>query len=162
MIRLSLSCIVVVTTVVVGGCGVNTEYVPQTPGVAALGMERGAAGVYKNGAFTKLTDGVPAVLGCSAPAAAAAATAEHHRRRNNVYNWIGVGGAVLVDIPFLFGGGALSLVGAGVGVVILGVFTAPATNAERASVAFTVDAINLHNDTATCLGATAPAKGSQP
>jgi hypothetical protein len=161
---LMISCVVAVTTVAVGGCGLNTEYVPRTPGVAALGMERGTLGVYKNGAFTRLGDGIPAVLSCSAPAVAAADTAEHERRRFQVYNWLGFGGSLLVDIPSAFVGGTVGLAGVGVALAILGAFGVPATSARQASEAFTVDAINLHNDTAACLGAarTAPATGSQP
>jgi len=162
---LMMSCVVVLTTVAVGGCGLNTEYVPRTPGVAALGMERGVLGVYKNGAFTRLGDGMPAVLSCSAPAAAAADTAEHQHRRFQVYNWVGLGGFVLVATPLVLVGGTAALVGEGAGVVVLGGFGVPATNAQLASDAFTIDAINLHNDTAACLGATAPtapAAGSQP
>ena len=162
---LMMSCVVVLTSVAVAGCGVNTEYVPRTPGVAALGMERGVLGVYKNGAFTRLGDGVPAVLRCSAPAAAAADTAEHQHRRFQVYNWVGLGGFLLVATPFVVVGGTAVLVGEGAGLVVLGAFGVPATNAQRASDAFTIDAINLHNDTAACLGATAPtapAAGRQP
>jgi hypothetical protein len=162
---LMMSCVVVLTTAALGGCGLNTEYVPRTPGVAALGMERGVLGVYKNGAFTRLGDGVPALLSCSAPAAAAADTAEHQHRRFQVYNWVAFGGYLLIATPLAFVGGTAAFVGEGAGLVVLGGFGVPATNAQHASDAFTIDAINLHNDTAACLGATAPtapAAGSQP
>jgi len=151
------------TSAALAGC-INTAYVPRPPGVAALGMQRNRLGVYKNGTFTPLGDGLPAALACSAPAVAAADTAEHQHRRFQIYNWIGLGGFLLVDIPLAFVGGTAAFVGQGAGLVILGAFGVPGTNAQRASEAFTVDAINLHNDTAACLAAapTAPATGSQP
>jgi hypothetical protein len=153
--------VVLVTTAafVSGGCRISTEYVPQTPGRATLGMEDDEIGVYKNGAFTTLSGDIPRTFECSAQATATASTAAERRRSYRINGWIALGGFDLILLSPLVGVVAVSLAGVGLGTGVYGVFSVHATNARRASFALAVDAINLHNDTAACLGSTPPAAG---
>src|SRR6185295_14167193 len=89
-----LPSVVLVTTAAVasGGCRVSTEYVPQTPGKATLGVESDQIGVYKNGAFTKLSDDFSRTFECSARASATASAATERGRSYWINGWIGLGG----------------------------------------------------------------------
>jgi hypothetical protein len=142
------------------GCRVSTEYVPQAPGRATLGMDGDQIGVYKNGTFTKLSGDIPRTFECSAHAASTASAAAERGRSYRINNWIALGGFDLAVLSPLVGVIAVSVVGVGVGAGVFGAFNVRATNARRASFALAVDAINLHNDTAACLGSAPPAAGA--
>ena len=157
----NLPSVVLVTTVALAGsgCRVSTEYVPQTPGRATLGMEGDEIGVYKNGTFTKLSGDMPRTFGCSAHAAGMASAAAERGRSYRINTWIALGGFDLILLSPFLGVVAVSVAGAGLGTGVYGVFSVRATNARRASFALAVDAINLHNDTAACLRSTPTATG---
>ena len=159
-----LSLVVVAATAALAGsgCRISTEYVPQTPGRAALGIEGNEIGVYKNGAFTKLSGDLPRTFGCSAQAVGTAAAAAERGRSYRINTWIAGGGFDLVLLSPLVGVVAVSVVGAGIGAGVYGVFGVRAENAQRASFALAVDAINLHNDAAACLSPAGPAAGGPP
>jgi hypothetical protein len=141
------------------GCRIATEYVPQTPGRATLGMEDDKIGVYKNGKLTLLTDDIQRTFECSAHAAGTASAAAARARSYRINGWIGLGGFDLILLSPLVGVAAVSIAVAGLGAGVYGVFGVRAINAQRASLALAIDAINLHNDTAECLGSTPPAAG---
>lgn len=149
--RSTVSALILATmsTLALDGCRVATEYVPHTPRRATIGVERGAVGVYKNGAFAKLGDPIPEAFGCSAPAASAATAAAAHEASFRYDSAIaGVGWGLMWLLP--------PLLGIGVG------FGALADREREASFAFAVDAVNLHNDAAACIGSAAPAAGGRP
>jgi hypothetical protein len=125
-------------------------------------MERGEFGVYKNGAFTKLSGDLPSMLGCSAQVTATAAAAAERGSSYRISNWIALGGAELAALSQLAGVLAVSLAGAGIGGGMYGVFVVRATNAQQASFALAVDAVNMHNDTAACSGSAPPVAGPRP
>jgi hypothetical protein len=147
--KLILPAMVLVTAAT--GCRIATEYVPTSSGKAALGMHRGELGVYKNGVFMKLSKDVTAMLACSAPAATAASSAvDHHASytRNTMISSVFYALAGLAP--------PLGVVGA--------VFGVQATHHWYRFSALTVDAVNIHNDTAACTGAVAvaPVAGARP
>ncbi len=123
-------------------------------------MEGNEIGVYKNGTFTKLSGGIPPIFGCSAQAAGTASAAAERGRSYRINTWIALGGFDLILLSPFLGVVAVSLATAGLGTGVYGVFSVRATNARRASFALAVDAINLHNDTAACLGSIPPAAGA--
>jgi len=157
-----LPSVALVTTAALAssGCRTSTEYVPQTPGRATLGVEGDKIGVYKNGKLTMLSDDIGPTFACSAHAAGTASAAAERARSYRINTWIALGGFDLMLLSPLVGVVAVSVAGAGLGAGVYGVFGVRATNAQRASFALAVDAINLHNDTAACLGSTPPAAGA--
>lgn len=139
--------VAIAATVAVVGCRFGTEYVPQTPGRATIGFERNRVGIYKNGVFTVLHDGPPASLSCSPQAAAEAATASKAARDAHSNE---MAGNVINSFIWLFPP-----------VVILGmVFLSLADDDHHLSYARAVDAVNLNNDTATCMNAAPGAPGA--
>lgn len=158
-----LHSVVLVTAVAIAGagCRIATEYVPQTPGRAALGMENDAIGVYKNGTFTKLPGDMQGTFGCSTQAAGTASAAAERHRSYRINGWISMAGFDLAVLSPLLDVVAISLAGIGLGAGVFAAFLVRAENARGASVALAVDAINLHNDTPACLGS-APAAAGGP
>jgi len=150
-----------VVAAVTGGCTIGTEYVPRTPGRATVGMRGAEIGVYKNGAFMKMGD-ASAVFGCSAQATVTASASAERARSFRINSWIAAGSGELAVLSTLTRVAAIWGPAIGVGAVIYGVFGVRANNAQRASFALAVDAINLHNDTPVCLGAAPPVAGGQP
>jgi len=139
----------VAAAVIGSGCSVATEYVPQTPGVAAIGVQGNELGVYKNGTFTRMTDVAPVLLNCSTAAATTARRAEVYRDDAVRTRWIG--------LPFSSLGWILPPL-----YVIGVIFGAASDDAMGTSSALAVDAVNLHNDTAECFPPAAPVDGAQP
>ena len=139
-----------VVTGALGGCGtIATEYVPRTPDKATIGVKNGAVGVYKNGSFAKLGSTASTMLACSAPAlTAATAGAAHESEARFDAIVAGLGWGLLWVFP------PLVALGAG--------FSALSEREREASFALAVDAVNLHNDNAACIGALAPAAGARP
>jgi hypothetical protein len=140
---------VTVVTGALSGCRVTTEYVPRTPGKATIGVDRGAVGVYKNGVFAKLGAPVSKMIGCSAPAVTAATEAAAQEAKARFHAAIsGIGSGLWLLFP--------PLLGVGLG------FGALSAREREASFAFTVDAVNMHNDTTACIGSSTPAAGVRP
>lgn len=144
-----LPTLVAAAAVLGSGCSVSTEYVPTTRSHATLGQQSNELGVYKNGTFTRMTDAAPTLLACSSAAATTARHAETFRSDAVRTGWIAM--------PFFWGGMLLPpLLGVGF------IFSASSDDARSTSAALTVDAVNLHNDTAECFPAAAPVAGAHP
>jgi hypothetical protein len=134
------------------GCQISTHYTPRTPGIAALGMEKGEVGIYKGGILTGMSTAMPVILQCSPTATATASKAAEHHESYRSNTMIGAGFyAVGAFVAPMFAVGAI--------------FIARGADEQQESRAILVDAINVHNDEAACVAAATAvtgAPGSQP
>jgi hypothetical protein len=124
--------------IALAGCGIETRYVPRTPGTLALGMQRGEPMLYKDGVITRI-DSVSAVVSRCSPTAAGdagAATSHYASYRSNAAIG-GVFNALGALMPPLIGPGIY--------------FTLRASDHQQRSYVHLVDAINKHNDDGGCV-----------
>ena len=132
-----------VLVVVVAACAIRTEYVPRSTGRAAIGLENGELGVYKNGSFRKLTASDAPLLGCSPGAAAVAVSAAtYHASYDKDMMISGSCYAVSSLFPILVPFGI--------------VYGLRAAGEQSSWFALTVDAVNMHNDAPACVAGGAP------
>jgi hypothetical protein len=125
------------------GCAHSTEYTPKSNGKARLVIKDDVLTIAKDGTVPEEREQWKTLVGCDAKAAEYATTADDEITSGRALAAVGGGLMLLAIIP----GAIVSSIG---------------QKKIQEGHAAMVDAVNAHNDSATCASGAAPAPAPQP